>query len=89
MSDDPDTETIEVPIQFLKLQAQEDPDLVLPASRATCPRCGVTGWAAGQSGCSVADAIDAMVSDCRGREPWNYDYVPEPGTEPPDDLVPA
>ena len=89
MIDDSAAVTVEVEARFLKLQAQEDPGLVIPSTIVTCPICRATGLAAGQSGCAVVDAIDAMKNNCRGLEPWFHDYVPARGTEPPDDLLPA
>lgn len=89
MTADPDSLNVEVDVRFRRLQAQDDPEFVIPATLATCPRCRATGMAAGQSGCSVIDAIESMRNACQGPHAWRYEYVARPGIDPPDDLVPA
>ena len=87
MKHDSETETVEVEIKFLELRSEEEPDLLVRATLATCPRCRMSGCAVDQSSCSVAAAIENLRNFCPGDgEPRVY--VPAPGAEPPDDRMP-
>lgn len=82
MTHDPDVATIEVPIKFLDLRADDEPDLVVPVTLATCPCCRMSGYALDQSKRSVEKAITEMQNFCPGHKEACV-YVAAPGTEPP------